>query len=378
MNKTNKFLVISVVVSFGLMLYFLARINGWGEESLGITGGSVSYANLVGVFLAGLFVGGLSCLAVQGGLLAATVAQRAEQNLTQKELKSGDALPIIFFLAAKLGAYTILGFLLGWFGSFFELSVTTRVIMQIAVVIFMIGTALNLLNVHPIFRYFVIQPPHFLTRMVRKKSKSSSIFAPVMLGALTVLIPCGVTQGMMALAIGSGNPLLGALIMLAFTLGTSPVFFALGYFTTKLSESTHKKFMRIAAFGIILLAIFNLNSAIALTGSSKTLGNIFGNSGGDDSKITNSPAVSEATIIFGKYTYQPEQVTVKAGSQVKLHLENREGYGCIQAFTIPELDYQRIIPVGGKDTITFDAPDTPGDIPFMCSMGMYRGVIHVI
>lgn len=78
--------------------------------------------------------------------------------------------------------------------------------MQVFVAIFMIGTALNILNVHPIFRYFVIQPPKFLTRLVRNQSKSKSLFAPTLLGAFTVLIPCGTTQAMMALAIGYGNP----------------------------------------------------------------------------------------------------------------------------------------------------------------------------
>lgn len=43
--------------------------------------------NLVVVFLTGLTTGGLSCLAVQGGLLASSVAQQAEQNI-QKQLEA--------------------------------------------------------------------------------------------------------------------------------------------------------------------------------------------------------------------------------------------------------------------------------------------------
>jgi len=92
----------------------------------------------------------------------------------------------------------------------------------------MIATAGRLLNLHPIFRYTVIQPPTFVLRYLNKISKDSSFFAPIMLGALTVLIPCGVTQAMMVLAIGTGSFFYGALIMSAFVLGTSPVFFLLG------------------------------------------------------------------------------------------------------------------------------------------------------
>ena len=80
--------------------------------------------NLVTIFLTGLFAGALSCLAVQGGLLATSIAQREEEKLKDKTKRSGNALPILSFLVAKLGAYTILGFLLGWFGSLFQLSLT--------------------------------------------------------------------------------------------------------------------------------------------------------------------------------------------------------------------------------------------------------------
>src|SRR5258708_5102702 len=231
-------------------------------------------SSLIGIFLTGLITGGLTCMAVQGGLLAATIAQREENRLKEKATK-GAALPILSFLGAKLVAYTVLGLLLGLLGSAFQLSLEVRTILQFVVAIFMIGTALNILNVHPIFRYFVIQPPRFLTRLVRKQSKSNDIFAPATLGAFTVFIPCGTTQAMMALAIASGKPIYGAAILFSFILGTSPIFFVLGYFATKLGDTLHQKFMRFAAFAIVLLALWNVNTAIVLSGSNLTFGNMF-------------------------------------------------------------------------------------------------------
>ena len=117
--------------------------------------------SLWAIFLTGLFAGALTCLAVQGGLLATSIAQREEEKLKDQTKKTGSVLPILSFIVAKLGAYTILGFLLGWFGSIFQLSLTANIILQLAVGVFMLGTAMNLLNVHPIFRYAVIQPPKF-------------------------------------------------------------------------------------------------------------------------------------------------------------------------------------------------------------------------
>lgn len=347
---------------------------------------------LIPIFLTGLFAGALTCLAVQGGLLATTIAQRHEQELEEKTKQTGNALPILSFIVAKLGAYTIFGFLLGWFGSVFQLSLTTNVILQFVVGLFMLGTALNLLEVHPIFRYFIIQPPRFLTRLVRKESKSNSMFAPALLGAFTVFIPCGTTQAMMALAIASGNPFSGAAILFAFVLGTSPLFFLFGFLAAKLGGSMQRKFTKVAAFSLILLALFNLNNAFALTGSKVTFDTLgkeiycsisYCNDSaaiakGAAPENTKIRAVSEATIEFTETSYSPEVINVKAGENITLNLVNKAGAGCVQAFTIPDLNIQKIVPLGSEDTISFIAPSQPTQIAFMCSMGMYRGTINVI
>lgn len=341
--------------------------------------------NLWAIFLTGLFAGALTCLAVQGGLLATSIAQREEEKLKDKTKRTGNALPILSFLIAKLGAYTILGFLLGWFGSLFQLSLTANIILQLAVGIFMIGTALNLLNVHPIFRYFIIQPPRFLTRMVRNQSKSSDVFGPAVLGAFTVFIPCGATQAMMALAIASGNPLSGAAILFAFVLGTSPLFFIVGYMATKLGDAMQKRFMKVAAYALILLAVFNINNSLALTGSNLTLENLWSGfyctvsfCDKDFGASNAQAAVSDATITIDNKGYSPNNITVKAGSEVTLRLINNGGGGCAQAFTIPKYNIQKIVTTGNSDTVTFTAPNEPGPLAFMCSMGMFRGTINVI
>ncbi len=349
-------------------------------------------SSLGAIFLTGLIAGGLTCLAVQGGLLAATLAQREEEKLKKKTKVTGNTLPILAFLSTKLVAYTLLGFLLGLLGSAIQLSNTAQTILQFAVGIFMIGTALNILDVHPVFRYFIIQPPRFLTRLIRKQSKSKDIFAPALLGAFTVFIPCGTTQAIMALAIASGNPLTGAATLFVFVLGTSPLFFLFGYFATKLGDTLQLKFMKVAAYAIILLAVFNINNAVALTGSPYTLestwkgilGVVAGatnplQSSSDGNVATNNAEpVTNATISIADNGYTPSALTVKAGSKITFRLNNISGRGCTQAFTIPSLGIQKIIPLGSSDTVVFTAPNQPTQIAFMCGMGMYRGVISVI
>lgn len=350
--------------------------------------------NLFIIFSTGLLTGGLTCLAVQGGLLASMLAQQEEERLEEGGPKKGNALPIIYFLAAKLLAYSVLGFLLGLLGSVMELSLTASLVLQFAVIIFMLGTAGNLLNLHPVFRYFVIQPPRFLTKLVRSQSKSRSIFAPIILGAFTVFIPCGTTQAMMALSISSGSPFLGLAIMFAFVLGTTPLFFGLGYFMTKLGDALQKKFYKFAAVAIIILALWSLNGALVLAGA-PNFENIYnsltkpsymvepipaspaggpGSTGARDNvEVNNNP-----TIYITSSGYSPRLLAVEAGANVKIKLVNNDGYSCAQSFMIPSMNLRASIPPGVTKYVEFTAPIEPGKISFMCSMGMYRGTINVV
>ncbi len=338
--------------------------------------------NLWTVFTTGLLTGGLSCVAVQGGLLTACLAQREQDHLREKASRSGNTLPILSFLIAKLIAYTVLGALLGWLGEILHLSLQVQVVLQIFVVIFMLGTALNMLEVHPIFRYFAFQPPRFLTKIIHKQSRRNDLFAPAVLGAFTIFIPCGVTQAMMALAVGTGKPLLGAAVLFAFVLGTSPLFFLIGMTTMKLGDILKNGFTKVVAAAIIFLAFFTLNNTIALSGANWTFQNLANKTyclvSYCDAVPAVGSAVSEQTITFAENGYSPDLFKVKAGSKVTLHLKNKNAAGCIQAFTIPSLNIQKIVPVNKSDTITFTAPSSPTEISFMCSMGMYAGTIKVI
>ena len=146
--------------------------------------------------------------------------------------------------------------------------------------------------------------------------------------------------------------------------------------------------MRFASFAIILLAIFNLNNALALTGSNFTLdkiGNGFwcaisfcDDSSGTVASTKHAGPTNNAEIAIEATGYYPDSLTVKAGSQITLHLKNNGGSGCTQAFTIPSLGIQKIVPLGNSDTVSFTAPTQTGSVAFMCSMGMYRGTINVI
>ncbi|MDP2638132.1 MAG: sulfite exporter TauE/SafE family protein [Candidatus Levybacteria bacterium] len=334
------------------------------------------------IFITGLTVGGLTCLAVQGGLLASVIAAKEEQEIKKGINRRSTIFPTLAFLLAKLVAYTILGFILGAFGGAIGISQTVQIIMQFVAGAYMVAVAFNLLNVHPIFRYAIIQPPKFLTRKIRNQSRSKELFAPAFLGAMTVFIPCGTTLAMGALAISSGNAFVGAAILFVFVLGTMPLFFGLGFVTSVLGDNFRQKFLRIAAIAVLYLGLSSVNGSLVASGSPVTAQSMtedvliaFGgksNINGNDAQVTQN-----AEIVITSSGYSPNYIKVKNGLPVNITLKSVNAYSCALAFRIPSLGIVRNLGPNEVQVITF-TPERTGRIPFSCSMGMYAGVIEVI
>lgn len=345
--------------------------------------------NLWVVFLTGLTVGGLTCLAVQGGLLASVIAAREEKEIEAHKNIKNSLWPVGAFVIAKLIAYTFLGFILGAFGGALNITQDMQIWMQAIAGIYMIAVALNLLNVHPIFRYVVFQPPRFLTRVVRNQSKSKELFAPALLGAMTIFIPCGTTIAMEALAISSGNAFSGMMVMFFFVLGTIPLFFGLGSLTSILGDKFRARFLKLAAVLVIYLGSSSVNGSLVAAGSPFSLQSLYANSpieislgGGADQGVEVSDTVVEngvqnATIEINPRGYSPSYLRVKEGVPLNLSLVSKDAYNCAAAFRIPSLRLGKNVQPNTTEVLNF-TPQTKGKIAFTCSMGMYTGIIEVI
>ncbi len=360
------------------------------SNSIDIATDAGTMSQLLVAFVTGITTGGLSCLAVQGGLLASSLAHQIEQDYvvyaaTNKKVKaaprSNSALPIALFLLAKLVAYTLLGALLGWLGSYLTLSPMTRAFLMIAIGIFMIGNALRMFNVHPIFRYFSIEPPKFITRYIRRTAKGTDTATPIFLGLLTVFIPCGVTQAMMATALGTGSIAMGAALMFAFTLGTSPVFFIIAYLTTELGSRLEKFFMRFVAVLVLILGFVTLDGGLNLIGSPLSLQNLtrgwFPSQTESNSVAESSqPAVDGAIILEVQNSgYFPTTLKAPAGQDFTLNLVTDQTYSCARDFVIPALNYYQLLPDTGTVQVNIPAQKAGSTLFFTCSMGMYTGQI---
>jgi uncharacterized protein len=345
-------------------------------------------------FITGLTTGGLSCLAVQGGLLAGSLAQQVELDLQRQQPQSkkrtakgksrphtNTALPIALFLLAKIIAYTLMGALLGWVGSFLTLTPLTRAILLIGIGIFMVGNALRMFNVHPIFRYFNLEPPKFITRYIRRTAKNGTeIITPLFLGALTVFIPCGVTQAMMAAALGTGSPAAGAALMFAFTLGTSPVFFAVAYLTMQLGARLEKFFMHFVAIIVLILGLVTLNSGLTLMGSPLSFASLTRGMFAASESTSSPPEASSSIdgalqLTVANNGYFPRTLYAKANQPITLDLMTDNTVSCARDFVIPALDVYELLPKTGRVTVDIPAQEPGAVLRFTCSMGMYTGQI---
>jgi sulfite exporter TauE/SafE len=323
---------------------------------------------------------------VQGGLLASSLASQIEKDIAGQVPQKGKnsaaaprpalAQPILLFLIAKLVVHTLLGFLLGALGSVFQLSSGVRAALQIGIGIFMLGNALRMFNVHPIFRYFAFEPPAFITRYIRRRSKNGATnLTPLYMGAMTLFIPCGVTQAMMALAIGTGSPVEGAAILFAFVLGSSPLFFTAAYLTARLGQRLQAGFTRFVAAVILILALVTIETGLNLAGSPISATNLIRSLSGGGEVASALPASDQLTINAQNNGYSPSVLNAPANTAVKLTLVTDRTQSCSRAFVIPSLNLEKILPVTGQVTVDIP-PQAPGTVmPFSCSMGMYTGQI---
>ena len=390
-----------ILIALGILLLTIAVVMivlQSNTDVVSITNNAGTASQLVVAFITGLTTGGLSCLAVQGGLLASSLAHQIEQDYieqaahterkkrpgkkNQTAVHSSSAFPIFLFLMAKIVAYTLLGALLGLLGSYLTLSPATRAVLMIVIGVFMLGNALRMFNVHPIFRYFSIEPPKFITRYIRRTAKGTDTVTPLFLGALTVFIPCGVTQAMMAAALGTSSMVMGAALMLAFTLGTSPVFFIVAYLTTELGSRLEKFFMRFVAAMVLLLGLVTINGGLNVLGSPLSFQNLTRNLLPSNRESVSAAQTAQSSLTEGDIVlyvqnqgYFPQTISAPAGKAFTLNLITNKTYSCARDFVIPALDYYELLPDTGTVQVNVPA-QTKGDrLFFTCSMGMYTGQI---
>lgn len=324
------------------------------------------------VFLIGVVAAMSTCLAVTGGLLLAVAAKYNERfpYLTGvQKLK-----PHFYFNIGRIVSYTVLGGVVGALGSVLTFSPKATGFMTIAVSLVMVILGFQLLHLFPWMRRFQPKMPKFLAHKIHDLSGKDSKSAPFMLGASTFFLPCGFTQALQLYVLAKGDPVTGALTMLAFSLGTLPALMSLSAISSFAKGAFQKYFLKFAGVAVVMLGFFNINNGIALTGSSFSLASVLQASGNN----TNQQEELSAEIINGKQIidmqvvgldYSPHQFTVAQNIPVEWRIDGSRAEGCAQVISVPKLGIVKYLSPNAPTVIAF-TPQEIGTIGFSCTMGM--------
>ena len=199
-------------------------------------------ASLLSVFLLGLF-GGVHCAGMCGGIVALLGSRHRiipihpQRGAAVAAVHSGAPLQLAYN-AGRIGSYTVAGAIAGSVGSAAWLAGHVLPVQQIAfaaanLVMIALGLALagaggGLRRLGPLERLGAalwrrIGPA--ATRLLGSATVPGALAA----GAAWGWVPCGMVYGVLVAALVSGSAADGALLLLAFGLGTLPNLLALGF-----------------------------------------------------------------------------------------------------------------------------------------------------
>ncbi len=330
------------------------------------------------VFLVGLVAATGSCLALVGGLLLSVCATWVER--TQAETHWERMKPLLLFNGGRLVGYFFLGGLVGLLGSVISLNTHMTGYLTIVISLVMIALALQILHVIP-KKYCRIPLPRALHSKMKSMSNHHHPIMPVVLGALTFFVPCGFTQSMQILALGSGDFMQGALVMFVFSLGTLPTLLGISFLGSYADGKAAKWFLTFSGCTVLLLGISNLNSGLLLTGVDAagwvehTLFRTPMNEGSDPYVTIDAQGRQIIAMYVTDTGYKPDQFTIKGDTDTWVYaIAEKAPSGCANFMLIPGTTLSTQIKQGGN-WLHIGIPKN--DFLITCSMGMLKANVHV-
>ncbi|GAA0277591.1 hypothetical protein GCM10009527_087420 [Actinomadura nitritigenes] len=340
--------------------------------------------DVAGLFLAGagagLLAGGTTCAATQIGLLTGAVGGAAGAGSG-----SAGARPVrqvSVFLAAKLVSHVALGALLGLAGGAVQPGPRVRGALLAAAAAALALFALDLLGFRPVRR---------LLRRGRGPSPEAGegegegedachalprgrSRRPAMLGAATVLVPCGLTLSAELLAVTSRSVLGGAVVMGAFVLGTAPLFGLIGVTVGRAMALLRGRLTALLAVALLAVSGWTLLSGLRLGGWLPSGGGA--TAAADSARFvrTDASGTQVVTVWALNQGYRPALLTARAGVHTVLVLRTRHTSGHMRVFTLPSRGRDVYLPATGETRVDLGAP-APGRMPFMCASGHFPGAI---
>lgn len=360
--------VLTIVVAF-------LKLSGSGLTAMSVNAESTLLA-FVGF---GLVAGLSTCSALVGGIILSMSKQWATLY-NPKDALLLRLQPQLLFNFGRFLAYTVVGLLLGALGNFFQISLEFSALLTIAVSVMMVILSLQMLGFEWANKF---QPrlPKVITRNLADQRNFSGKLMPSLMGAATVFLPCGFTITAQGLALLSGDPIRGALIMSAFVLGTTPILFLIGLSSLMFTQRPHitRFFSQVAGLLIIFFSIFNLNSAFNVLGLPNISSYLADNAASQPLAKTIKQGSKQIIKMSAKgVEYSPSYFQVKVNQPVEWQITDDGVSGCASALIAKDFFDEQVRIVPGKTVSKEFTPTKVGKFRFSCWMGMATGTIEVV
>jgi len=341
-----------------LVIYLVVRWFNLVDLGFDAPNSGVAVALLVG-----LVAGVSTCMALIGGLVLGLSARHAEQH--PEATAAQKFRPHIYFNLGRILGFAVLGGLIGLIGQAFKPSNNLLGLLTVLIGGVMIFFGLKLIEIFPALRDKSITLPSGIAKVfgLNKEVKEYSHRGATVMGGLTFFLPCGFTQAMQLYAVSTGSFWQGAAIMGLFAVGTAPGLLGIGGLTSVFKGRKARIFFMTAGLAVILLGWVNITNGSRLFG------------GRVDRKAaattTTNQKAQEVRMTQLRNGYSPNIFTVKKGQPVKWIINSATSLSCATYLVVPKYGISRSLRAG-ENIITF-TPTQTGEIPFSCSMGMYRG-----
>lgn len=340
-----------------LVVYLVVRWLNLFDLGINSSNSGVAVALLVG-----LVAGVSTCMALIGGLVLGLAARHAERHPEATALQK--FRPHIYFNIGRILGFAVLGGLIGLIGQVFKVSSNFLGLLTVLIGFVMIFFGLKLIEIFPALRDKNITLPSGIARLfgLNREVKEYSHKSAIVAGALTFFLPCGFTQTMQLYAVSTGSFWQGLAIMGLFAIGTAPGLLGIGGLTSVFKGRKARIFFMTAGLTVILLGLVNI------TNGSRLFGRRIDNK---ETAIGVDKKVQEVRMTQLRTGYSPNVFTVKKGQPVKWIIKSTTSLSCAAYLVVPKYGISKSLKTG-ENIITF-TPTEIGEIPFSCSMGMYRG-----
>lgn len=218
----------------------------------------MSDLGLLSVFFAGL-LGGVHCAGMCGGIVSALSFQGHAVHRASHEKARADIGFHLAYNSGRIASYTVAGALAGMTGAGSialagplparqALYIVANV-MLLVLGLYLAGVWRGLLHLERIGSLVWKQ----LQPLSRNLLPVTDIPGAFMLGTLWGWIPCGLVYSMLVVALASGSAQNGALVMLAFGLGTLPNLLAVGVMAARMRTWFRYSAVRVGAGAMVAM-----------------------------------------------------------------------------------------------------------------------------